>query len=641
MGLLDQFPNLDDETFEEIVKDARLLIPQFARESWTDHNVHDPGITFLELFAWLAEMQMYQLNRVTEKNYRKFLKLVGISPYDAKPAKVDITFDIKNKATFAEKNDTLVEKGTKITTELDGNWIVFETEEDINVIQSNLKTIISRSNLKVVDNTAANDEDDIYFSAFGEKGGIGSTLELGFNEALPQKDIQITFDLFDEDLPSPVIDDSDPVFSVSLSWEYLNDGEKWNELTLKKDTTLALNRSGRINFDIPSNMGKNDEKYWIRCLWKDGHYEVAPLINRILINTIPAVQVEDIEEIVPIQKVNDPDKVLIVPDKKVELKVKPVLTGSLKIIVEGSSDEKNMWIEKDDFESSGPEDKHYLFNPEEGEITFGNGLNGRIPVEEIKISYKTTLGQKGNVPKGQKWVSEETGSGIIIKENYKQATGGQDAESIEQAKSRAKKDFRGFYRAITSEDYEQLALSTPGLRVSRAKAIPNYHPKYPCIDIPDSTTVVIVPYARGDENTPVPGKNFLQTVSSFLDTRRLITADLHVIGPEYVKIAVTCNVRIKKKSSPTEVTKRIQNELNKFLDPLKGGPDGKGWPFGRAVYKSEIYQIINNIEGLDYASGVSLSTESDNGQQNKNVDIIKIPPIALVVSGEHKIIIIE
>lgn len=633
MGLLDQFPNLDDETFEEIVKDARLLIPQFARESWTDHNVHDPGITFIELFAWLAEMQMYQLNRVTEKNYRKFLKLVGISPYDAKPAKVDITFNLENKENFDENSDTFIDKGTKVTTELDGKEIVFVTEDKVNLIQSNLKTIITRSNSKIVDNTAANKEDDIYFSAFGEKGNIGATLELGFDKPLPQKEIQITFDIFDEDLPALEIDDAEPVFSIILSWEYLDGDKKWKEFTLKKDTTLALNRSGRITFDMSSDMGMSEDNYWIRCLWKDSHYEVAPLVNRILVNTVPAVQIETVND--------HQDTGLGFPDQKVEIKIKPVLTGSLKVIIGDSSDEKNVWVEQDFFESSGPEDKHYLFNPEKGEINFGNGLNGKIPEKDIRFSYQTTLGQKGNVPKGQKWVIIKTGFENITGGNYKQATGGQDAESIEQAKSRAKKDFRDFYRAVTSGDYEQLALSTPGLRVSRAKAIPNYHPEYPCIGIPDSTTVIVVPYARDDENKPVPGSSFLQTVSSFLDTRRLITADLHVIGPEYVKIAVTCNVRIKKKNSPTEVTKRIQNELNKFLDPLKGGPDGKGWPFGRAVYKSEIYQIINNIEGLDYASGVSLSTESDIGQDKKVGDIIKISPIALVVSGEHKIVIIE
>ena len=621
MSLLDQFPSLDDVTFEELVKEARLLIPQFARETWTDHNAHDPGITFMELFAWLAEMQIYQLNRVTDKNYENFLKLLGLSPYGAKPARVDITFN-------EVEEEKTIEKGTKIFTELASKKIVFETEKDINLVQANLKSIITRSNSQVFDNTNANKKDDIYFAAFGEKGSIGSTLELEFDKRLPKKEIQISFDLFDKDLPSPGIGGPKPTFSVSVLWEYLS-GEQWKKLTIKKDTTLALNRSGRIVFDLSSDMDEQDGPDRIRCRLKDGQYEIIPLVSKILLNTVPAVQIEVIRD--NFGNGNG------VPEQKVKLKKKTVIKESMIVLVGGCE-----WEEKDDFESSGPEDKHYLFDPDKGEITFGNGLNGSIPAEsqEIEVSYKTTLGQGGNLLEGQRWVIDKEGFENISGINYKQATGGMDAESIEHVKSRAKKDFRTLYRAITSEDYEQLALSTPGLRVARAKAIPDYNPEYPCIDSPGSITIVIVPYTRGEETIPVPGKGFIQTVSSFLDTRRLITTYLHVISPEYVKISVMCKVRIMKKSSSTEVVNRIKDALKKFLDPLTGGTDGKGWPFGRAVYPSEIYQIINNVEGFDYATDVSLSAESANRQYTKVRDIIQISPVALVVSGEHQVEII-
>jgi predicted phage baseplate assembly protein len=110
MGL--PIPNLDDKSFDEIVQEARSLIARFAPE-WTDHNVHDPGITFIELFAWLAEMQIYQLNRVTDTNYEKFLKLVGLSVIFAQPAHADITFG--NVAA-----EMIVEAGTQVITEVAG-----------------------------------------------------------------------------------------------------------------------------------------------------------------------------------------------------------------------------------------------------------------------------------------------------------------------------------------------------------------------------------------------------------------------------------------------------------------------------------------------------------------------------------------
>lgn len=69
--------NLDDITFEELVKEAKSLIPVYTSE-WTNHNPSDPGITLVELFAWLCEMIIYRIDQIPEKNYLRFLNLLGI-----------------------------------------------------------------------------------------------------------------------------------------------------------------------------------------------------------------------------------------------------------------------------------------------------------------------------------------------------------------------------------------------------------------------------------------------------------------------------------------------------------------------------------------------------------------------------------
>src|SRR5205085_544754 len=72
-------PNLDDKTFAALVAEATKLIPRHAPD-WTDHNRHDPGITFVELFSWLAEMQQFYLNRVGDESYIKFQKTARTPP---------------------------------------------------------------------------------------------------------------------------------------------------------------------------------------------------------------------------------------------------------------------------------------------------------------------------------------------------------------------------------------------------------------------------------------------------------------------------------------------------------------------------------------------------------------------------------
>jgi len=76
-----QLPNLDDRRYNDLVAEALARIPAYCPE-WTNHNPSDPGITLVELFAYIADMLLYRLNRVTDGNRRKFLKLLGDPDWD-------------------------------------------------------------------------------------------------------------------------------------------------------------------------------------------------------------------------------------------------------------------------------------------------------------------------------------------------------------------------------------------------------------------------------------------------------------------------------------------------------------------------------------------------------------------------------
>ncbi len=626
MSLLEGFSdlaNLDDKKFEDILKEARALLARYGKE-WTDHNITDPGITFIELFAWLAEMQMYYLNQVTDANYKKFLKLVGIHPLEAQSAKVDITFE-----NIPDDKVNIIEAGKQVYTELGAEKIVFEPEEDITLIPAKIKSIITIFDSKIIDNTKANEKEDVYFAAFGERAPAGATLKLGFDKSFPEKETSITFVLLEADL-KPVGRHNDElplVFSsVKVVWEYNSSG-KWKKLPVKKDTTMALTRSGRVVFDWLSDITAEDNSlYWVRCSLKEGAYEIAPKVDRILLNTVPAVQIEKITKDLGNEKG--------VPDMAVQLENNTFIKR-MKIQIERANGENEYWHEVEDFDSSGPEDKHYRFDRGRNEIIFGNGLNGSIPAEseKIKAIYETTVGEKGNIPKEQKFLIN--GYPGISGRNFKAATGGKVPETLDEAINRAKRDCRKAYRAITSEDYEYLALSTPGLRVARAKAIPNYYPEFPSIKMPDTVTVVAVPYTREESVNPIAGAGFLSTIQEHLNKHRLITTNVQVIRPEYIKIAINCSVHIEKGRDPAKIKDNVKKKLNGFLSPVK--KEGTGWPFGRAVYPSEIHKIINEVEGVDYVSNLSLIDEK--GQYHN--DIVKISPVSLVYPGEHQLKMIE
>ena len=84
-------PNLDDRRFQDLVDDAKRLVQQRCPE-WTDHNVSDPGVTLIETFAWMTDQVVYRLNRVPDRNYVKFLELIGVSLYPPTAARAPMTF---------------------------------------------------------------------------------------------------------------------------------------------------------------------------------------------------------------------------------------------------------------------------------------------------------------------------------------------------------------------------------------------------------------------------------------------------------------------------------------------------------------------------------------------------------------------
>src|SRR5688572_22606405 len=126
-----EVPNLDDRRWADLVQEAQALIPRRA-PAWTDHNVHDPGITFIELFAWLVEMQLYQLNRVGERHREVFGRLAGVIRRERTPARVDVL--VKGDLTAPVS----LSAGTQLTPSEAGG-LVFQTTTAVTLTRSRLQ----------------------------------------------------------------------------------------------------------------------------------------------------------------------------------------------------------------------------------------------------------------------------------------------------------------------------------------------------------------------------------------------------------------------------------------------------------------------------------------------------------------------
>jgi hypothetical protein len=312
------------------------------------------------------------------------------------------------------------------------------------------------------------------------------------------------------------------------------------------------------------------------------------------------------------------------------------------------------WRRVDDFDSSGPEDTHFVLDPQAGRIRFGDGVNGDIPPapaseteENVRVvSFQTGGGAAGNVTAlsldrlARPFHVEIDGRLFDLGiEQRAPAAGGGDAEALEDAEACARRDLKTQYRGVTDADVEYLALNTPGLRVARARAIPLYAPGlrgYPQAKAPASVTVVVVPYSPSLR--PFPSEGFVRTVCRHLDRHRLLTTRVYVIGPEYVGVSVRATVRLFAEFGQTETLARVQKSLDDFLRPLPpdDDPEGEGWPFGRAVFRSEIYQLIESVEGVDCVEKVTLAATGVGVARSSEGNIL-IPPQSLVYPGAHSI----
>ena len=293
------------------------------------------------------------------------------------------------------------------------------------------------------------------------------------------------------------------------------------------------------------------------------------------------------------------------------------------------------WREVPDFYTSSADDRHYTLNRTTGHVTFGDGERGRVPLAGINNIvaryYRWGGGARGRVPKETATDLQTNVPGIESVTNYYAAEGGSDEETLDDAKLRSSRELKARDRAVTAEDFEVLALQTPGARVRRAHALPLRHPDFPGVDLPGAVTLLVIP-DNGDD-CPVPSESTLQAVCAYLNPRRLLTVQLFVAPPRYTRVRVEAAVTASATSDAAEVKRRVEAALHAYLHPLTGGPQGEGWPVGYTVYRSEIFRVILGVGGVQTVGRVRLYLD---GSEVAGCDDAGIPPEHIACSEAHR-----
>jgi predicted phage baseplate assembly protein len=641
-------PNLDDRRFQDLVDDAKRLVQQRCPE-WTDHNVSDPGVTLIETFAWMTDQVLYRLNRVPERNYIKFLELIGVRLFPPTAARAAITFWLA-----APQAGTIhIRPGTQVATlrtESD-EAIAFTTVGDLPIVPCTMSRIASSlaAEQAVRDHTNALEARTTFF-CFDKVPKPDDTLLVGLSEAVPSCAVILRFQC---DIEGVGVDPENP----PLVWEAW-DGSGWTACEIDRDGTGGLNRDGDLVLHVPKSHAvsviNQVRAGWLRARVLKPEidqptYSASPIIRGLSAfttgGTTDAVNAELIEN----ELLGAAEGV---PGQRFALKHRPVVPGGAAAVLEVSGiDGWQEWKQVQDFVDSKPEDQHFVLDAVGGEVQLGPGVRepdgvlrnyGAVPPKGARLRLRSYLiggGSHGNVARNAITVLKSSIPYIARVQNRRAAEGGVDGEDIENAKVRGPIVLRTRDRAVTMEDYEHLAREAAP-EVARVR----------CVSAGDGADaggvrILVVPAAGSSDGRLrfeqlVPGEETLQRIGHRLDESRVIGTRVLVEPPVYRGITVVAKLRPRASANPTRLQADALDALYHYFHPISGGPDRNGWPFGRPVHVGEVYSVLQGLRGTELVEDARLfGADPITGQRGQAVQRLQIEPHALVFSYEHQVLV--
>jgi len=639
-------PNLDDRRFQDFVDEAKLFVQRRCPE-WTDHNVSDPGVTMIELFAQMMDQLVFRLNQVPDRNYVKFLEMLGVRLLPPSDAKCDETFWLS-----APQPDVLpIPVGAEVATlrtETE-EAIIFSVVEGLDIIPCELRSIAS----SVEEGEVIDHLDDLLarrgFVCFDSPPKPDDALYVVLTAAVPKCALLLRFECFIEGYG---VDPTDP----PICWEAWT-GSGWTPCDVDHDDTGGLNRGGDVVLHVPAGHVESTvagtQGAWLRCrvvAAQEGQpfYSNPPHVTALTAATIGGTTKVAHSEVVREEVVGLSEGI---PGQRFMLRRHPVVPTGHPLVVEiAGGDGWDEWLPVDNFGECMTEDRRFMIDEVAGEIVFGPAVRmvdgslrqyGAVPPKGAPIRvplYRSGGGRRGNVAAGALCILKSSIPYVSRVENRRSAEGGVDGEDIAAAKVRGPILFRTRNRAVTAEDYEELA------REGEPDAA-----RVRCVvagtDGTDAGVVrVLVVPAVGDESGRlpfedlVPPEDMLAGIAAYLGERRLLGTRLVVEPPVYQGITVVARIRPRPHVDETRLQREAVTALYRYFHPLLGGPDGDGWPFGRPVHVGEVFTVLQRVHGTELVEEALLfPADPITGRRGDPAQRIDISVNALVFPYQHQV----
>lgn len=663
---------LNDQTFDEIVDSAVKSIARFDTE-WNNLQAADPGMTLVDLFAWLKAIQHEYMSVILPESQRRFLELLGIRQRRAAGSRTVLELS-------GARRDTHIPAQTK--------WMAgdmaFENRESATAFAAALTGISFQGPGGTVEIEANQLDGNRMFEVFpgleAERQGTGE-LVLTFDGPIPpERTFSLYFSVSSD--PRRTAVGEEPFYPLAeVTWEIWTE-EGWQEAQLLRDDTHAFLFSGLVSLRHSGEMARQEEGFALRARLLRDDYDLPPQLNDIRFNVIEVCQQDtlvradvfrkqDVLELDSDLGVQGNHRVFLEEDgqwrETADFQWEPdpsggrmsirlpeaapgalVLSydrrlvqgvtlgsgtgysgqelafdgtdadyGSLRLLVGRRAGEGclfQVWERRDDLYASGPRDRHFVLDEQRGTLRFGDHMQGTMPpkgTDNILLhTYQTCRGKASDIKAGQ-ITAPQTADPALLALTVRQivpAGGGRDGETFEETVARAGKTLRSGQRAVTEQDYLNAVRSVPGLIVENCRVLTGF-------DGPEDRRITVVVQGAG-RAARTPQESYEKNIRAALDRCRMLNAQVHVVWPRTVKLAV--RGRIAAAPYYHDAEQVVRRRVEEFVADLNR-------TFGSVLSYGELYCAVDLLECVKRIETLSIEPIGDYLTKTRTDDIV-VPP---------------
>lgn len=620
-------PRLLPDSVPGVKQKIRQRRPHFTPD-WNS-TTPDAGEAWSELFAHQFIAVARRANHLPDKLMLEYLNLAGIKTFPPRPAAGIVRFEVSEAALQSVSIGSGFQVGANPANE-EQQIVVFETQQSLMATPAKIALLQHQDNR---DLTPANQPNGRYLP-FGNDPRVGDAWLIGLE--LPESAKitgSINLALWMVDAPGhlrPVSSAATNVESRSSAvtqWQGAYGGA-FQDLRVKFDETAGLSQSGIIQLELAkpltiSPLPAQDQKLaWIRLQLVGGRFQRPPVFSYVELNSVRVLAVETIRE--EALSPEDPRDGRIYRLSRAPVNARP---ESLEIVSrEPAMDDDQMtdqpltrtWSLVENLDEAGPDDDVFTLDPRKGTLTFGDGIRGaKPPVEFRSLQAKRYQVLRGNASAvGGQEINTllNTVPFVTAVSNTFPVSGGSDANTTNDRVRRGPLLIRAGQRAVASADYGLSAEDAAGANVSRVHAIPGYHPDYRGKRIPGVVGVLVVAN-RKDNGRPLPDEATLRAVAQHLVQKDIAPAGIEVVAaaPRFRKLNARIRFLPLEGTDLAKTQTAIEQRLNQFLDPVSGGTQQTGWPFGGTLKHSELtHRLMTDGAGATLVRSITVQLFLDD-----------------------------